>query len=205
MILPAAHEIEIQRMLDPSEIFDQSSPNYQRETHCWAAQKDQHPAIVLRPKSLPALQSVLRYLYASDLDFAVRSGGVGSSSARDVVLSMGAFDGFDFDRERATVVLGAGQLWGDVDRKMAALAPGYATVGARYPFVGVGGSILSGGFSWLSHEYGLCSDPKNLLDAQVVLFDGRVVWASQEPELLWALRGGCGNFGGEPFEINSRN
>lgn len=69
-------------------------------------------------------------------------------------------------------------------------------VSARCTYVGVGGSILTGGISWLSSEYGLASDPHNLLDAQVVKVNGDVVWASQETGLLWALRGGGGGFGG---------
>ena len=75
-------------------------------------------------------------------------------------------------------------------------APGYQCVGARCTWVGVSGSALVGGLSWLSHEFGMISDPQNLLDMQVVLRDGKVVWASEEPELMWALRGGGGNFGG---------
>lgn len=47
----------------------------------------------------------------------------------------------------------------------------------------------------MSYEYGLLSDPENMLDAQVVTLDGRVIWASEEPELLWALRGSGGGFG----------
>lgn len=47
-------------------------------------------------------------------------------------------------------------------------------------------------------RFGMISDPQNLLDAQVVLRDGRVVWAAkEEPDLMWALRGDGGNFGGE--------
>jgi hypothetical protein len=33
-------------------------------------------------------------------------------------------------------------------------AKGFAVVGARCPWVGVTGSALVGGLSWLSHEYG---------------------------------------------------
>lgn len=71
-----------------------------------------------------------------------------------------------------------------------------SAVSVRTPCVGVGGSILGGGYSWLSAEFGLTSDPVNLLDAQVVKVDGAVLWASEEPELLWALRGCNGGFGG---------
>lgn len=65
-------------------------------------------------------------------------------------------------------------------------------VSCRTPFVGVTGTVLCGGLSWLSHEFGLISDPQNLLDAQMVLADGQLVWAStyDDGELLWALRGG---------------
>ena len=61
--------------------------------------------------------------------------------------------------------------------------------------IGIGGSTLCGGFSWLSGEYGCASDPQNMLDAQVVKLDGSVVWASTEPDLMWALRGAGAGFG----------
>ena len=164
----------------------------------------------MRPRTVPALQKVLQYLYDSSLDFAVRSGGVGPSSAKDVVLSLIAFNEMKFDAASETVIIGAGQPWRDIDRKMEELAPGYV---GMY-FCCINGVLkltsssdwctmsicrcwrLSGGISWLSHEYGLSSDPQNLLDANVVLTGGRELWVSEEPELLWALRGGGGNFGG---------
>lgn len=45
----------------------------------------------------------------------------------------------------------------------------HEVVGARTPCVGVVGTIISGGFSWLSGEYGCISDPANMLDVKVVL------------------------------------
>lgn len=68
---------------------------------------------------------------------------------------------------------------------------------ARTPHIGIGGCILLGGFSWLSTEKGCISDPASLKDAEVVKYDGSVVMASDEPDLLWALRGGGGGFGGK--------
>ena len=43
-------------------------------------------------------------------------------------------------------------------------------------------------------EHGCSSDPQNMLDAQVVTLDGRIFWASEDPELLWALRGAGSSF-----------
>jgi hypothetical protein len=185
----------IRTLLPADQVFDRGTPQYKAQSQPWSTHANKHPAVVLTPSTLESMQLVVKALYDSDLDFAVRNTGTGSVTAKDVILSTHGFKSFAFDKATETVTMGAGLDWGEVDALLEEHAPGYALVGARCPWVGVAGSTLVGGLSWQSHEFGLTSDPQNLLDLQVVLWTGEVVWASTQPDLLWAHRGGGGNFG----------
>jgi FAD/FMN-containing dehydrogenase len=93
--------------------------------------------------------------------------------------------------ETATVLGGA--CAADI---VAATDPlGLAPVTGTCTAVGMAGLTLGGGYGPLIGRFGLALD--NLLAAEIVLADGRVVVADHENEeqLLWALRGGGGNFG----------
>lgn len=193
---------KLRSLLPSSEVFEQDAPGYKDQSAPWSVWADQKPTLVVQPTTIESMQRVVKFLCDSTVDFAVRNTGTGSVSAKDVILSVHGFKDFAFDKQTKTVTLGSGHDWGAVDILMEKHAPGYQVVGARCSWVGVTGSALVGGLSWLSHEFGMISDPQNLLDMQVVLSDGRLLWASEEPELMWALRGGGGNFGGKSRSCN---
>lgn len=91
--------------------------------------------------------------------------------------------------DRKTVAVQGGALWGDVYSELE--KHDLIVVGGNVWFVGVGGFITGGGYSSLSGEYGLAID--NLVSAEVVLADGRIVRCSEQEEsdLFWAIRGMC--------------
>lgn len=60
--------------------------------------------------------------------------------------------------------------------------------------VGVGGLALGGGYGFFSRKYGLTCD--NLVRIKMVDGNGNLIDSNDDPELLWACRGGGnGNFG----------
>lgn len=123
---------DLQALLDDDELVRSDSRVYVDETKTWAAQKNLKPHVLVRPHSVEQLSNVLAYLNDSGLDFGIRSGGVGGGSAKDVLISLSAFDSFAFDEKSETITIGTGQLWGTVDRKLDEQAPGYlGTVSSR--------------------------------------------------------------------------
>lgn len=117
--------LHIKSLLSPEEIIEPSSPSYLSESNTWAAQKNLHPRLVIRPATVESLSTALTYLSKSSLEFGVRSQGFGSSSAKDVLISMTKFDRFEFDREKEDVIVGAGQTWEEYYKKMEQVAPEY--------------------------------------------------------------------------------
>src|SRR4029079_17726113 len=110
-----------------------------------------------------------------------------------LVVSLDRMRSVEVDPARGLAHAGGGALWEDVDA--AAFAHGLAVPGGTFGDTGIGGLTLGGGLGWLLPISGLtCATP---LEADVVTADVSVVIAGPDgdPELLWALRGGGGNFG----------
>ncbi len=99
----------------------------------------------------------------------------------------------EVDADARTARAEGGSTWLDFDT--ATQAVGLATPGGVVGSTGVCGLTLGGGIGHLTAQHGLSCD--NLVAAELVTPAGSVVRSSSEenPELLWALRGGGGNFG----------
>jgi len=158
---------------------------------------DRRPAVVARASCTSDVVQALEFARAADLAVAVRGGGhsvAGYSTIEGgLLLDLGPMKGIDVDPVARLVRVQPGVVWGELDR--ATQAHGLATTGGRMTTTGVAGFALGSGSGWLERLYGSACD--NLLAAEVVTASGTVVTASesQDPDLLWGLRGGGGNFG----------
>jgi FAD/FMN-containing dehydrogenase len=110
-----------------------------------------------------------------------------------MVIDLSRMKQVDIDPASRTARAQPGCTWSDFDQ--ATHPYGLATTGGLVSTTGVAGFTLGGGIGWLVRKHGLTCD--NLRGADVVTADGRQVHASESenPDLLWGLRGGGGNFG----------
>ena len=120
---------------------------------------------------------------------AIRGGGhcfAGRSTTTGTLIDVSPIDHVRLDGELATI--GAGARLGAIYDALA--AHGRTLVAGCGPTVGIAGLTLGGGIGILGRMHGLTCD--QLVAAQVVLADGRIVHTDDHPDLLWALRGAGG-------------
>ncbi|MHA6797452.1 FAD-binding oxidoreductase (plasmid) [Pseudonocardia bannensis] len=178
-------------------VLDPTSPDYEQARGVWNAAIDRRPALIARCTGAADVIGALRHARSRGMTVAVRGGGhsgPGFSTCDDgLVVDLSPMRAVRVDPRTRTAWVQGGATWGEFDAEAQAF--GLATPGGEVSDTGVGGLTLGGGIGWLSRLHGLSSD--NLVSADVVTADGRLVRASAEDDadLLWALRGGGGNFG----------
>jgi FAD/FMN-containing dehydrogenase/DNA-binding HxlR family transcriptional regulator len=171
--------------------------DYESARTVWNGAIDRRPGYIARCTNPADVAAALRFARERDLPLAVRGGGhnVAGTSVCDagVVIDLAPMKAIQIDPGARIVHADAGLVWGELDAATQAL--GLATTGGVMSRTGIAGLTLGGGIGHLMRAHGLTID--NLLSADVVLADGRMVTADadQNADLFWALRGGGGNFG----------
>jgi FAD/FMN-containing dehydrogenase len=179
------------------ELITPESAGYDEARSIWNGAHDRRPALVLRCAGVADVIKGVEFARSENLPLAVRGGGHSipgfSTTDGGIVLDLSPMKGIRVDPRAKRVVAQAGVLWRDLDPETQAF--GLAVTGGLVSSTGIAGFTLGGGIGWLVRRAGLSAD--NLVAADVVTADGQLVHADadEHADLLWALRGGGGNFG----------
>jgi len=179
------------------EILTPSDAGYDEARALYNGMIDKRPRLIVRCADVADVIAAVNFGREGGLLTAIRGGGhngPGLGSCDDgLVIDLSRLRGVRVDPVARTVRVEPGCTQGDVEH--AAHAFGLAVPAGIVSTTGVAGLTLGGGTGYLTRAHGLTID--NLIEADVVLADGRFVTASEQehPDLFWALRGGGGNFG----------
>jgi len=183
------------RMRGP--VLTPEADGYDRARAIWNGMIDHKPAIIGRCAGTSDVKACVEFAREHDLLVSVKGGGhnfAGKSVCEGgLMIDLADMRSVYVDPARLRARAAGGAKWIDFDTETQAF--GLATTGGTVSDTGIGGLTLGGGMGWLGGKYGLSCD--NLVSAEVVLADGRIVTASadQNEDLFWGLRGGSGNFG----------
>jgi len=172
-----------------------SDPQYEEARQPWLRNHDSRPALVVLAASVSDVQKAVRYASASDLPIAIQSSGHGAIKSTDgaVLIKTERMQQLSIDSDAQTATFEPGVI----AKKLVDAAAEYdlSPITGDSPYVSSTGFTLGGGMGWLSRQYGFGAD--SIVAATIVTADGNIVTASDtdHPELLWAIKGGSGNFG----------
>ena len=179
------------------QVIEPAHPDFDLARAVFNGAITRRPALIVRPLDAADVVTATEFARAAELPLSVRGGGhnVAGHAVCDegLMLDLRLLRGVKVDETSRVAEAGGGATWNDFDP--ACQRHGLATPGGTFGTTGIAGLTLGGGIGHLIGRYGLTLD--NLLQAEVVTADGRVLLASEDAhaDLFWALRGGGGNFG----------
>jgi FAD/FMN-containing dehydrogenase len=158
---------------------------------------DRSPVVIARCCGAADVVQAVNLARERGLEIAIRGGGhsLAGYGVTDggVMIDLSLMRGIHVDPKARIARAQGGATWGELNRETQ--LHGLAVTGGFVSTTGIAGLTLGGGLGWLMGKHGVAAD--NLLSAEVVTADGRVVTANatENTDLFWALRGGGGNFG----------
>lgn len=178
-------------------LFRPDDPGYDERRRVYNGLIDKRPAAIASCRNTADVVAAVHYARQVGLPIAVRGGGhsVAGHGTCDggVLIDLSEMRAVQVDPDTRTVRAEGGALLADVDA--ASQQHGLAVPTGQVSVTGIAGLTLGGGLGRLQRKFGLTCD--NLISAEIVTAAGDVlpVTEATDPELLWALRGGGGNFG----------
>jgi FAD/FMN-containing dehydrogenase len=178
-------------------IIVSGNPDYESARASFNLAVDQRPAAIAYPSTAAEVAEFVGYARGAGLRVAVQSGAHNAGPQGDLrdalLIRTNRMDAVSIDPVRRIARAEAGVRWEAVVN--AAAEHGLSALHGSSPTVGVVGYSLGGGLSWQARKRGLQAN--HVTAIELVLADGsrRRVDNDHDPELLWALRGGLGNFG----------
>ncbi|HKJ17332.1 MAG TPA: FAD-binding protein [Xanthomonadales bacterium] len=170
---------------------------YETARHVLNADINKYPAMIVQPTGAADVGSAIQFASERNLLVAVKCGGhswAGKSTCNQgMQIDLSTYRGVQVDPASRRAFVAGGSLLGELDHE--AMAHGLVTTAGTVSHTGVGGLTTGGGFGRLARRFGLALD--NVRSVQVVTADGQLRTASEteNPDLLWGVRGGGGNFG----------
>jgi len=158
---------------------------------------DKRPALIARCQDTADIVDAVNHGRDEGLEISVRGGGhnVAGRAVTDggLMIDLQPMKGIYVDAGTRRVRAQGGLTWAEYNR--ATHAHGLATTGGTVSTTGIAGLTLGGGVGWLMGKHGIAID--NLRSVELVTADGQIrrANADDDPDLLWALQGGGGNFG----------
>jgi FAD/FMN-containing dehydrogenase len=178
-------------------VFGPSDPGYNHARQAWNLAVDQQPAAVVFANSAADVIEVVRFARSEGIRVAPQGTGHGAEPLEPlhdaVLLRTSRMRQVHIYPEARSCRVEAGAQWQDVT--VPAGQHGLAALAGTSANVGVIGYTLGGGIGWLARRFGLAAN--SVTAAEIVTPDGRLMRATknQEPDLLWAVKGGGGNVG----------
>src|SRR5712671_7578624 len=163
----------------PGRVSRPGDNRYIAATALWAKPIGRMPRAVVHCRTPQDVQSAIRAARDCDLPLSVRGGGhdwAGRALCDGLVIDLSGMNGVVVGSDNRAARISGGARASDV---VAVTDPlGLAPVAGSVGAVGMAGFTLGGGYGALIGRFGLAAD--NLLAAEVVLTDGRVVVAKHD-------------------------